>query len=80
MNPKMLKEIKESFRWLEFRHNGLKQMVERDKKMFESETMKNMTKGMELAIDMYDDRIEEIRKLLDGYLVNDVDLSGGEAI
>lgn len=72
-----LKAIQEAFYWLEVRHNSMKECVEKDKKMFISDQMQNMTKGMEFAIGMYEDRIKEIRQLLDGYLVEDVKLDGG---
>ena len=74
----MLKEIQEAFKWLEFRHNSMKELVKMDKENYTSEKMQDMTKGMEMAINMYEDRMKEIRQLLDGYMINDVDLDGGE--
>lgn len=72
-----IQAIQEAFKWLEFRHNSMKELVKKDKEMFKSDQMQNMTKGMEMAISMYEDRINEIRQLLDGYLVADVNLDGG---
>jgi hypothetical protein len=51
--------------------------VKKDKEMFKSDQMQSMTKGMEFAINMYEDRINELRQLLDGYLTEDVNLDGG---
>jgi hypothetical protein len=77
MEMEKIQAIQEAFKWLEFRHNSMKELVKKDKEMFKSDQMQNMTKGMEMAVQMYEDRINELRQLLNGFMTEDVNLDGG---
>jgi hypothetical protein len=68
--------IKLLFRWLESRHESIKKVSEQDD--FDSDYMRGFNAGMKKAAEMYDEEIQSIRKALDGYMVEDVDLSGME--
>lgn len=70
-------ELKKAFEWLEHRHETMKVLVDSNKQ-FSSEYMKGITEGERLTVEYYGQEIKKIRQLLDGYLVEDIDLSGGE--
>jgi hypothetical protein len=73
----MNKELQAAFEWLERRHQTMKELAESNEQ-FKSDYMRGIAAGEAIAVKYYGEEIEKIRQLLDGYLVEDVDLSGGE--
>lgn len=73
----MNNELKKAFEWLEYRHETMKILADSNKQ-FSSEYMKGVTEGQQAAIHYYGEEIQKIRQLLDGYMVEDIDFSGGE--
>jgi hypothetical protein len=68
--------IKLLFRWLDSRHESIKRVAEQDD--FDSDYMRGFNAGLKKATEMYDGEIQSIRKALDGYMVEDVNLDGME--
>lgn len=74
----MEKEILRAFHWLEHRHETMKMLAEHDKNTFQSDYGQAYATGMEATVKFYGEEIANIRQLLDGYLIDDVNLDGGE--
>lgn len=73
----MNNELKKAFELLEHRHETMKFLVDSNKQ-FSSDYMKGITEGGKQAVQYYGAEIEKIRQLLDGFMIDDVDLTGGE--
>lgn len=71
-----MKELQRSIEWLEHRHKAMQDMVKQND-CFNSDYMKGSNDGMKMAVEYYGEEIARIRQLLDGYMVEDVDLTGG---
>jgi hypothetical protein len=74
----MNKELVRAFEWLEHRHNTIKELAAHNKTEFKSEWMQGVAEGERVAAEFYGEQIKKIRQLIDGYMIEDVDLSGGE--
>lgn len=75
----MDKKLQLAFEWLEHTHETVKALAA-DNRKFSSDYMQGYAAGQESAIRQYEKEIANIRQLIDGYLVEDVDLSGSEEI
>jgi hypothetical protein len=73
----MKKEIESAFKWLENRHQSMQELAASGEQ-FHSEYLQGHTEGIKTAVKYYGQEIEKIRQLLEGYLVEDVNLDGSE--
>ena len=68
-------QLKFAIEWLDHRHKTLQEVVKNVEEN-ETEFMRGFRNGIEFATKTYEEELQNIRQLLKGYLVEDVDLSG----
>jgi hypothetical protein len=70
-------QLEYAVQWLEQRYESL-QAASNEKLPFESVQVNSFNSGVQYANKWYQEEIKKIRQMLDGYLVEDVNLDGGE--
>ena len=73
-----MNRIKFALRMLEVKHQSLKTVSELDNP--DSDFMDGYNAGMKAAVKHYGEAIQYLRERLEGYLEEDVDLSGSEFV
>lgn len=73
----MLNSLKRQVEWFERTSNSLRSVANEPSEI-ETDFQRGLNKGMLLAVTKYEREIEHLRKLVEGYMIEDVDLSGGE--
>jgi hypothetical protein len=69
-------QLEFAVQWLEQKQKTL-QTVSNDS-VAETDFIHGFNKGIQFANKSYEESIKELRQLLDGFMIEDVDLTGGE--